>query len=164
MSSQKLQRLLDDRTLEAAHASDEEILGFWRKALVFYADSHLPGLSAEGAFYLAYQVALSAATAVVRTAGYRVRSRGQHHFATFYVLQALGDSELAEFAFDLDSYRADRHETVYDFEGEAERTRATWREIQRLFAEFLPHAEAWLLRERPALAHRLQRFTPKSIA
>lgn len=163
MTSHKIQRLLDDRTLEAVVASDEEILGHWRKAMVFYADSHVTALSSEGAFYLAYQAALSAATALVRAAGYRVRSRGQHHFATFYVVQALDDRELAEFAFELDSYRADRHETVYDFEDESQRARAQWKEIQKLFTDFLPRAEAWLTWQRPSLAGPLQRFTPRSL-
>ncbi len=164
MTSPKIERLLADRTLEAADASDEEIIGFWRKAMVFYADSHLPGLSPEGAFYLAYQVALSAATALVRAAGYRVRSRGQHHFATFYVVQALDDPELADLAFELDSYRSDRHETVYDFEDESQRAQAQWKEIQKLFADFLPRTEEWLTQKRPSLAARLHRFTPRAIA
>src|SRR5262245_48752478 len=99
MTSPKLQRLLDDRDIVEIPAPDDEIAGFWKKALRAYRDSRLPGLSPAGAFNAGYESALDASTALVRAAGYRVKASGRHHWATFYAVQGLDDKALENFAF-----------------------------------------------------------------
>lgn len=156
MIPHRLQRLLESRDLEAIPATDEEVVAYWRKSLRAFRDSYVPGLSPEGAFARAYQSALDAATALVRLAGYRVRSTNRHHYATFYAVQALGDEALAEGAFELDAARTDRHVALYEADEEEERTKEHLEGLQDTLTHFLPAAHRWLTAQRPGLKDELQ--------
>lgn len=156
MTSPRLRRLLDGHEIEALAAPDDEVAGFWRKALRAYRDSRLPGLSPASGFNLAYEAALDTATALVREAGFRVKTSRAHHWATFYALQGLDDTTLARLAQDLDAARTERHENVYEADEDdvlAARRRDALHEV---LAELLPAAHARLLAQRPSLKGRIQ--------
>ncbi len=95
MSAHRIQRLLEARNLEAVPADDAEVAAIWAAALREWSDASVAGLSVAGAYTHVYQAAFRAATAVVRSAGYRPRGAvGGHHYVTFYAASALGDAEL----------------------------------------------------------------------
>jgi hypothetical protein len=156
MTSYRIRRLLDDRDLEERAAPDEEVAGFWKKALRAYHDSRVPGLSPQGSFNAAYEAALDAATALIREAGYRVQSRTRHHWAAFYAVQGLGDSALEDLGADLDAARGDRHENVYqpeDDEAVAARRRD---DLHRVLQALLPATHRRLVERRSSLAAVLE--------
>ncbi len=156
MSRPKIQRLLEERDLEEMPAPGEEVVEFWRKAVRALKDSRVAGLSPEGAFSLAYQVGLSAGTAILRAAGYRVKSRTRHHFVTFYVVEALTEgSELAGLAAELDGFRTDRHATNYGTGTSEATVRRQLAELDQLLSRFLPLAREWLIAARSDLADQL---------
>lgn len=156
MTSHRIRRLLEDRDLEERPAPDDEVAGYWRKALRAYGDSCVPGLSPQGAFSAAYEAALDAATALVREAGYRVTSRTRHHWAAFYAVQGLGDEELGRLAVDLDGARGDRHQNVYEPEDDEASGTLRRDELHRLLRLFIPAAYTVLLDRRPGLRGQLQ--------
>jgi hypothetical protein len=155
MMSPKLQRLLADRDLVEIPAPDDEVAGFWKKALRAYRDSLLPGLSPAGAFNAAYESALDAATALVRAAGYRVKASSRHHWATFYAVQGIGDEALEDFAYELDAVRGQRHENVYEADEDEDLAERRRDGLHAILAGFLPAARDWLVFHRPALLDRL---------
>ena len=89
MSAHRIQRLLEARNLEEVRADDAEVAAIWAAALREWSDASVAGLSVAGAYTHVYQAAFRAATAVVRSAGYRPRGAvGGHHYVTFYALGA----------------------------------------------------------------------------
>jgi hypothetical protein len=154
MNQHRIDRLLEARTLEAVPAADGEIATLWAAALREWGDAALPGLSVPGAFMHVYQAGFRAATALVRAAGYRVRGAvGSHHYATFYAVAALGDSELERIADAMQNVRGGRHAALYgdDEELEPEDLAAAREHVAHLLAS----VRAALLASRPSLAGRL---------
>lgn len=156
MTSPKLRRLLDSHEIEALAAPDDEVAGFWRKAMRAYRDSRLPGLSPASGFNLAYEAALDVATALVREAGFRVKTSRAHHWATFYSLQGLDDPTLAKLAQDLDGARTERHENVYEADDDDALAARRRDGLHEVLAELLPAARARLVSRRPSLKERIQ--------
>ncbi|HEU0013541.1 MAG TPA: hypothetical protein VFQ45_07640 [Longimicrobium sp.] len=111
----RVQVMLDSRQIEALPADDDEVAGMWGKAFRSLRSSGLRGLDADAAFTLAYQAALQAATAVVRTAGYRVKGESHHHH-TFAALAALDLGAVSEAGRDLNVIRQRRHGAIYDWQ------------------------------------------------
>jgi hypothetical protein len=149
MSNARIQRLVDERELDVLPAPADEVAEFWRKALRAYADSRIEALSPENAVLLAYQAAMSAATAVVRAAGYRVKNRGRHHYVTFYTLAALGEgTPLAAAAGEMNELRGDRHVAGYGSEVDERRLRAALAELHAGLARLFPEVRAWLAEHR----------------
>lgn len=145
MNSSRVQRLVDERELEVIPAPADEVAEFWRKALRAYADSRIAALSPESAVLLAYQAAMSAATAVIRGAGFRVKNRGRHHYVTFYTLAALGEgTPLEAAAAEMNDLRGDRHVAGYGSEVNERRLRAALAEFHEVLARLLPAVHAWL--------------------
>ena len=120
----------------------------WAKAVRSYEGSPLPGLGPDSAFTRAYQGVLQAATAVIRSAGYRVRGDGHHHH-TFGTIAALDAGSLSETARELNDIRQRRHGAVYDWETTTqEKDLARLRSAAlRLFAL----GREWLGEQRPQL-------------
>ena len=69
MSSHRIERLIEARSLEEVHADAAEIAAVWAAALREWSDASVVGLSVAGAFMHVYQAAFRAATALVRAAG-----------------------------------------------------------------------------------------------
>lgn len=112
---------LDARRLEAWPADDNEVLGFWRKALVARDDARNASASPDNRLLRAYDAARLAAMAVMREAGYRTRGSESHHFLTFEVARSLvGDAELRRALDAMNSLRKVRHEVEYEAEGEVD--------------------------------------------
>ena len=109
----RIRILLDSRDIEELTAPDVEIAGMWSKAIRTYHSAAVPGLEndLDARFTLFYQSALQGATAVVRAAGYRVRSDHNHRI-TFTTLAALDAGDLSEVARDLNGMRQGRHAAV----------------------------------------------------
>jgi hypothetical protein len=68
----QIQRLLQERRLEEYAATDDELVGFLRKAARGIGDAQAK-ISEEGAFLRGYEAAFLAATAAILNAGYRLR-------------------------------------------------------------------------------------------
>lgn len=154
MNQQRIERLIESRSLEAVPAGDDEVAQIWASALREWSDASVPGLSLVGSFTHVYQAAFRAATALIRAAGYRPRGAvGGHHHVTFYFVASLGDAELERVADAMQNIRGGRHAALYGDEAEVERedlddARANVREL-------LKHARRWLASSRPALGSRL---------
>lgn len=144
----RLQVMIDSRQLEAVPAEDEEVLGMWGKAVRSHQSSGVAGLDPDSAFTLAYQGALQASTALIRTAGYRVRGDGHHHH-TFAATAALDLGELSTAARDLNVIRQRRHEAVYDWESVTrDKDLAT---LRAAAARLFDHGRRWIQAQRPHL-------------
>lgn len=99
MNQQRIDRLIESRSLEAVPAGDDEVAAIWASALREWADASVPGLSMIGSFTHVYQAAFRAASVLIRAAGYRPRGAvGGHHHVTFYFVASLGDADLERIA------------------------------------------------------------------
>jgi hypothetical protein len=159
VNQHRIGRLLESRSLEALPAADDEVVAMWAAALREWSDSSVAGLSLAGAFTHVYQAAFRAATALMRSAGYRSRGAvGGHHHVTFYVAAALGDAELERSADRMQNIRGGRHMALYgDVEGlEVEDLEDARGHVR----QFLVHARRWLVTSRPVLADRLGSLPP----
>ena len=148
-----LKRLLDSRSIEPFPATDEEVTARWKAAVGSFQDSRRV-VTAEMRIAVSYQAGLQAASTVVRSAGYRLRSTpGGHHYTTFATLAALQAGDLAGLANELSRSSRRRHRAVYDWHGpddaEDELDPAP---LERAVADLMDAAYRALVRERPALA------------
>jgi hypothetical protein len=112
---------LEGRRLEEHAADDEEVLGFWKKALIARTDAINATTSLENRLLRAYDAARLAATAIVRVAGYRTRRTDSHHHVTFDVARSVvADRDLRRALDGMNSLRKVRHEVEYEPEGEVD--------------------------------------------
>jgi len=152
--SQRIDRLLEARSLDEVAADDEEVAAIWAAALREWRDASVPGLSVAGAFLHVYQAAFRAATALVRAYGYRVRGAvGGHHYVTFYAVGALGDVELERVADILQNIRGGRHAALYGDEEELEP--GDLESARMHVSRFLQLVRGALIESRGTLAFRL---------
>jgi hypothetical protein len=154
-----LQNLLDNRYIEAIPATDAEVLGRWRAAVVSYGDS-CRGLAPASRVTLAYQGALQAAIAVVRASGYRVKgAAGGHHYLTFATVAALEQPVLSPLALGMSDRRRERHDSVYHWDQQPGEDRATHLDAAHVDSsarQFLHAAYEWLCNSRPSIAAKLE--------
>jgi hypothetical protein len=116
-----IDRYRADGRLEERPAADDEVLGFWRKALEAYEDARNASSSRDNRFLRAYDACRIAAYALVRAAGYRVKSGEGHHYITFDVARSLAiEAQLATALFEANGLRTLRHEVEYDYEDEVD--------------------------------------------
>jgi hypothetical protein len=152
--SQRIDRLLEVRSLDEVAADDAEVAAIWAAALREWRDASVPGLSVAGAFLHVYQAAFRAGTALVRASGYRVRGAvGGHHYVTFYAVATLGDAELERVADTLQNIRGGRHAALYGDDEELEP--ADLENARTHVARLLRLTYRWLIERRPALASQL---------
>lgn len=152
--SQRIDRLLEARSLDEIAADDAEVAAIWAAALREWGDASVAGLSVAGAFLHVYQAAFRAATALVRASGYRVRGAvGGHHYVTFYAVGALGDAELERVADILQNIRGGRHTALYGDEEELEA--ADLENARTHVLRLLQLIHRSLVEMRPALSSRL---------
>jgi hypothetical protein len=88
VSADDIERLVAERTLARQDFDDAQVAGFWAKALASFSDARVAGISADGAFQLAYTAGLQATFAVLAARGLRVKSTASHYKA-FYAMQKL---------------------------------------------------------------------------
>ena len=154
-----LQSLVDSRYIKADPASDVEVVSRWRAAMVSYNDSR-NDLAPASRVTLAYQGALQGAIAVVRAAGYRMKgSAGGHHYLTFATVAALEQPILSPLARGMSDRRRERHDSVYHWDQEPGKDRATHLDAEHVDAsarQFLIAAYEWLCTARPAAVPRLE--------
>ncbi len=112
---------LGARRIETRAAADDEVLGFWSKAITAYGDATNPSSSLENRLLRAYDAARIAAYALVRDAGYRTRGSDSHHYVTFDVARSVvSDSELRGALDDMNGFRKVRHAVEYEAEDDAD--------------------------------------------
>lgn len=106
---------------ERRPADDDEVVGFWNKAIVAYGDARLAGASLDARLVRAYDADRIAATAIVRAGGYRVRGGEGHHYVTFDLARALvADAELRGAFHTMNGFRTHRHALEYEPEDEVD--------------------------------------------
>ena len=154
-----LQNLVESRYIEADPASDAEVVGRWRAAMVSYNDSR-GDLAPASRVTLAYQGALQGAIAVVRAAGYRMKgSAGGHHYLIFATVAALEQPVLSPLARGMSDRRRERHDSVYHWDQQPGEDRATHLDAEHVDSsarQFLIAACAWLRTARPSIAPMLE--------
>jgi hypothetical protein len=150
--SRQLDILLSSYEIEPYEAEDEQILGLWDAAVGSYEDS-LRVRRVNNRVAMCYQAGLQAASALVATAGYRVRmSNRNHHATTFSTLAALELGELSELARGLNLLRTQRHRSVYSPEPSNESIAADRiGELDRIVRAMLAAGRAWIGTARPVL-------------
>ena len=153
----RLQMMVESREVEPFAAPDEEVAARWRRAVRSYADSR-KGLSVESMVTLCYQAGLQAATAIVRAAGYRVRtSASGHHRLTFEALRGLGIEEVSPLGREINALRRERHHAVYEWDaGEDEAAGLDPGALDAVVRKLLTHGHAWLAEQRPGVARELE--------
>ena len=153
MSQEDIDRLVAERSLAREQFDDDDVAGFWAKAVSSFADARIPAISRDGAFQHAYTAALQATLAVLAAHGLRVKSTANHYKA-FFAMQKLDDA-LRPHGILFDKLRAIRHESVYE-PGEDETEIAE--QLAQALATIPPalaEMGASILAVRPILTNRL---------
>jgi hypothetical protein len=142
----QIQRLLDEHALEPLTPDPVAIKGLWTKAVHSDLDAREASLSTDNRVGLAYQSGLQAVHALLQAYGYRVRSKTNHHYYSFYAAQALardaGNETIQREALELDKHRTRRVAAVYEAEPATERDLA---ELLGILDRILPAIRAVLI-------------------
>ena len=105
-------------------------------------------MSPQGRYEFAYNAARLTATIVVRACGYRVISKGGHHYYTFQALEA-ADPGFAKLAVYFDTARSKRNDFSYDTPVTVSDTEAD--DLVRSVIQFRNDVGAWIRQTNPAL-------------
>jgi hypothetical protein len=157
MSQEDIDRLVAERSLAREEFDDDDVAAFWVKAAASYADAHIPGISTDGAFQLAYTAALQATFAVLAAHGLRVKSTANHYNA-FFALQKLEDA-LRPHAILFDGLRTTRHASVYEATDDEVRMAAQLEHAFKVLPPGLSAIRASIISARPTLTTRLARIS-----
>lgn len=155
-----VQQHLEARRLEERPAADDEVLGFWRKALQAYGDARNASASLENRFLRAYDAGRIAALSIVRAAGYRAKGSESHHFVTFDVARSLvEDAGLASALNEMNGLRTLRHAVEYEPEDEmdVEPVAAAVRVAEKVINLGAKHLRG----VRPSLGRRIRMVGPR---
>lgn len=154
MSQDDIDRLIGERSLIRQAFDDDQIAGFWSKAVASRQDALVSEISSDGRLQLAYTAGLQATFAVLAAVGLRVKSTASHYKA-FYAMQKLDDPVLQPFAVRFDELRATRHESIY--EPEVDEAEIAQRAVEALdtLALALQAIRAWLIARNPSLGRTL---------
>ena len=153
----RLQIMVDSREIEAADARDGEIIARWRKAVATHRDA-AKDLGPDSRLILYYQAGLQAATALVRSAGFRVLG-ADHHRHTFEALRALDLGELSTIARVMNAHRRSRHQAIYDWDAEVPDDATPSADLEALahgVSRMLTLGRDWLASTRPTMADDLE--------
>jgi hypothetical protein len=145
-----IQHHLVGKRLEAWPADDEEVLGFWKKALTALGDAGNASTSPEGRLLRAYDAARLSALAMMRAGGYRTRGAESHHFVTFEIARSLTTApELRRVLDAMNSLRKVRHEVEYEAGDDVDAD--TVEEARRLAEQVITLGAQHLRNSRPGL-------------
>ncbi len=151
------------RRLEAKPAGDEEVVALWEKAAAAYLDAINLSVRYQTRFLLAYDAGRMAASALVRSAGYRPKGREGHHFVALEVARSLATvPELRDGFRQVDELRKQRHALQYEAYDDVDEAAAE-RAIQ-LATRVLALGAEHLVTTRPSLRARIQAPGPASDA
>jgi hypothetical protein len=154
VSNADIERLVHDRSLIRESFDDEQVAGYWAKAMASLADARAAGLSVDGRYVMAYTAALQAALAVLAAHDLRVRGTS-NHYMTFHALQKL-NSTLRQCGQRFDALRLTRHQAVYEPEhDEAEMETLLARALDALRVG-IPACRAEIIAVRPSVSERLR--------
>lgn len=146
-----IQNHLDGRRIEQRPALDEEVQGFWSKALTAYADAMNPSSSVENRLLRAYDAARIVALAIVREAGYRMRGAESHHYVTFDVARSVvAEPDLRRALARMDGLRKVRHAVEYEAEDEVDEP--LMEDACRIAEQVLRLGADYIQAARPAIA------------
>ena len=140
--------LVRDKRVAAEPTSKGELEELCEMVAINLKDAKVPGVSAQGRYEFAYNAARLSATIVVRACGYRVISKGGHHYYTFQALEA-SDPGFAKVAVYFDTARSKRNDFSYDTPVAISDTEAA--DLVRSVIQFRNDVEAWIKRRNPAL-------------
>jgi hypothetical protein len=153
VSNSDIERLVQDRSLIREAFDDEQVAGYWAKAMASYANTKAHGLSTDGAYLMAYTAALQAALAVLAAHDLKVRGTSSHYM-TFHAIQKLS-ATMRECGRRFDALRMVRHDVVYEPEHEeAEMADRLVRVIDALRAG-LPACHDEIITVRPSVSPML---------
>ena len=156
MSSADIDRLVQERSLIRELLDDDQVAGYWAKALASFTSAQAEGLSSDNAYQVAYTAGLQATLAVLSAHGLRVRSAANHYTA-FHAAEKL-DPDIRHQVRTLDALRMARHQSIYEPDhDEKEMTMRLGRALHALKAA-LPPMRAAILSVRPGLKDRLAKI------
>lgn len=153
MSNADIQRLVDDHSLIREPFDDEQVAGYWTKAMASWMDAQAEGLSTDGAYVIAYTAALQASLAVL--AAHNLKVRGvSNHYMTFHAVQQL-NATMFQCGRKFDALRLTRHQSVYEpVHNEVNMVKQLARAMDTLRSG-LPASRAEIIATRPPLAATL---------
>lgn len=154
MSNEDIDRLVSERSLTREEFDDDEVVGYWVKAVTSYGDAMVAGISSDGAFQLAYTAMLQATLAILAASGLRVKSTASHYKA-FYAMEKLGVPSLKDLAPRFDALRAIRHASIYEPDEDAEESDRRRADALKLLTAALPTIREWLSVKRPEVSGNL---------
>jgi hypothetical protein len=141
-------KLLTANRVAREPTSKQELDELDEMAALNLQDADVKGLSGRGRYEFAYNAARLLATLVVRAAGYRIISKGGHHYYTFLALE-VSDSAFAKAAAYFDAARSKRNDFSYDSPVPISDTDAE--ELVRTVKQFAQQAQAWIRGKHPSL-------------
>ena len=142
-------KLLAANRVAREPTSKQELDELREMAALNLQDASVKGLSARGRYEFAYNAARLLSTLVVRATGYRVVSKGAHHYYTFAALE-IADKTFAKAAAYFDVARSKRNDFSYDSPIPVSDTDA--QELLQSVKQFAQQAQAWIMAKHPALA------------
>lgn len=153
MSNAEIERLVQNRSLVRESFDDEQVAGYWAKAMSSLMDAQADRLSTDGAYIMAYTAALQASLAVLAAHNLKVRGTS-NHYMTFHAVQKLNADMLA-CGRRFDALRLTRHESIYEPErDEVDMVKQLARAMDTL-RDGLPTSRAEIISVRPSIATML---------
>jgi hypothetical protein len=153
VSNPEIERLVQDRSLIRESFDDEQVAGYWAKAMSSLVDAQADRLSTDGAYQMAYTAALQASLAVLAAHNLKVRGTS-NHYMTFHAVQRLNPT-MRDCGRKFDALRLARHQSIYEPEhDEVESVNRLARAMDALRVG-LPASRAEIVAVRPAAATML---------
>jgi hypothetical protein len=153
VSNPEIERLVQDRSLVRESFDDEQVAGYWSKAVASFASARADGLFSGTAFQAVYTGALQAALSVL--AAHNLKVRGvSNHYVTFYAVQKLGPG-LRDCGRRFDALRLARHQSVYEPEHDEEEMQQRLGRAMETLREGLPAVRSEIVSVRPSVVAML---------
>jgi hypothetical protein len=150
VSNPEIDRLVQDRSLVRQSFDDDQVAGYWNKAVASCSSAQAQGLSVENAYQVAYTAALQAALSVL--AAHELKVRGvSNHYVTFNAVQKL-NTALRDCGRRFDALRLARHQCIYEPEHDEEEMQKRLGRAMDTLREGLPAVRLAIVSARPSLA------------
>ncbi|MGH7483037.1 MAG: hypothetical protein ACRELV_12855 [Longimicrobiales bacterium] len=156
MSGQSIERLVANQWAEHLDADDEEVLGFWKRAVESFSDSTAPRLSRTGQFKQLYDAARQGVVAFAAAHGYRAKGAAGQHQHIFAAGAALAPDELKDAINGLQIQRSIRHDLEYGTQRSVSEEEIS--DLRRAVCELLNELASEIRRIRPGLLKRVKKL------